>query len=81
MTGEVTLTGKILAIGGLKEKIIGAHRAGVTTVFLPRDNENDLDEIPDDIKEDLTFVFASSYQEIYDILFKTRIKSYQEIGS
>lgn len=81
MTGEVTLTGKILAIGGLKEKIIGAHRAGITTVFLPRDNENDLDEIPDDIKEDLTFIFASSYQEIYDILFKTKIKSYQEIGS
>lgn len=79
MTGEVTLTGKILAIGGLREKVIGAHRAGVTTIFLPKENENDLDEIPDDIKKDLTFIFASHYQEIFHILFQSKIKNYQEV--
>ncbi len=79
MTGEVTLTGKVLAIGGLREKIIGAHRAGITTIFLPKENENDLDEIPEDIKKDLTFYFVSNYQEIFQVLFKKKLKNYQEV--
>lgn len=56
MTGEVTLTGQVLAIGGLKDKAIAAHRAGIRTILLPKANRRDLEEIPDVIKDDLTFV-------------------------
>ena len=70
MTGEITLRGKVLPIGGLREKVIGAHRAGIKTIFLPSENEKDLDDIPEDIKHDLKFNFVTNYQEIYDKLFK-----------
>ena len=70
MTGEITLRGRILAIGGLKEKIIGAHRAGVKKIFLPQENEKDLDEVTEDIKKDIQFIFASNYRELYKKIFK-----------
>lgn len=70
MTGEITLRGRILAIGGLKEKIIGAHRAGIKRIFIPKENEKDLDEITDDIKKDIEFIFVSNYHEIYQKIFK-----------
>ena len=69
MTGEITLRGRVLAIGGLKEKIIGAHRAGIRKIFLPQENVKDLDEVPDDIKQDIDFTFISNYYEIYQKLF------------
>ena len=53
MTGEITLRGEILPIGGLKEKLLAAHRGGITTVIIPKENERDLQEIPDNIKADL----------------------------
>lgn len=70
MTGEITLRGKVLPIGGLREKVIGAHRAGIRKIFLPKDNENDLDEIPEEILKDIEFIFVSNYKDIYDKLFK-----------
>lgn len=70
MTGEITLRGRVLAIGGLKEKIIGAHRAGIRQVILPEENEKDLDEIPQEIKDDTKFIFVKNYSEIYTRLFK-----------
>ena len=70
MTGEITLRGRVLGIGGLKEKVIGAHRAGIKTVFIPNENEKDLDDIPDEIKADIRFVPVSKYCEIFDFLFK-----------
>jgi ATP-dependent Lon protease len=63
MTGEITLTGKVLAIGGLKDKVIAAHRAGITTILFPRENVRDLEEIPDIIKKDLTFISMSRASE------------------
>jgi ATP-dependent Lon protease len=66
MTGEITLTGRVLPIGGLKDKVIAAHRAGIRTILLPRENKRDLDEIPDSIKEDLTLVPMSRAGEAID---------------
>ena len=70
MTGEITLRGRILAIGGLKEKVIGAHRAGVRKIFIPRENKGDIDEIPEDIKKDIEFICVRSYQDVFNKLFK-----------
>ena len=70
MTGEITLRGRVLAIGGVKEKVIGAHRAGIRKIILPYENEKDLDEIPQEIKTDTKFVFVKNYSEIYKKLFK-----------
>ena len=70
MTGEITLRGRVLGIGGLKEKVIGAHRAGIKKVFIPKENEKDLDEIPNEIKKDLKFVIVNNYNDIYKNLFK-----------
>ena len=70
MTGEITLRGRVLGIGGLKEKVIGAHRAKVKTVFVPKENEKDLDEIPEEVKKDIKFIFVDHYVDIYRQLFK-----------
>ena len=70
MTGEITLRGRVLGIGGLKEKVIGAHRAGIKTVIIPCENEKDLDEIPDEIKNDISFVSVRNYDEIFRLLFQ-----------
>jgi len=69
MTGEITLRGRVLGIGGLKEKLIGAHRANIKKVFIPRENEKDLDEVPEEIKNDIQFVFIDNYLDIYHDLF------------
>ncbi len=69
MTGEITLRGRVLPIGGLKEKIIGAHRANIKKVFIPKENERDLDEIPENIKSDIKFIVVKNYLEIYKELF------------
>ena len=64
MTGEITLRGKVLPVGGIKEKVLAAHRAGVTKVILPEDNEKDLDEIPQQIKDELQFIFVKQIDEV-----------------
>jgi ATP-dependent Lon protease len=66
MTGEVTLTGQVLAIGGVKDKVIAAHRAGIRTILLPDQNKRDLDEIPDMIKKDLNFITIARASEAID---------------
>ena len=64
MTGEITLRGRVLPIGGLKEKLLASLRAGVTTVFIPKDNEKDLAEIPDNVKKGLTIIPVSHVDEV-----------------
>ncbi|MBC8161138.1 MAG: hypothetical protein H7Z42_07950, partial [Roseiflexaceae bacterium] len=58
MTGEITLRGRVLPVGGVKEKVLAAHRAGITTVILPQRNQDDLDDIPDGVRSALSVVFA-----------------------
>ncbi|MCL5431824.1 MAG: endopeptidase La [Patescibacteria group bacterium] len=67
MTGEVTLRGRVLEIGGLKEKVIGAHLAGLKTVVIPKENKKDLEDIPKNILKDLEFKFVENMDEVLDI--------------
>ncbi len=64
MTGEITLRGKVLPVGGIKEKVLAAHRTGIRTVILPRDNEKDLADIPPDVQADLEIVLVSHMDEV-----------------
>ena len=64
MTGEITLRGRVLPIGGLKEKSLAAHRAGINTVIIPHDNIKDLDEIPETIKNEMTFIPVKTMDEV-----------------
>jgi len=64
MTGEITLRGRVLPIGGLKEKTLSAHRAGLTTIICPMDNERDIEDIPESVREQLTFKLVSSADEV-----------------
>lgn len=70
MTGEINLQGQVLPIGSLKQKILAAHRMGLTEVVLPKRNENDLDDIPDNVKADMTFHIASTYAEVATAAFE-----------
>ena len=67
MTGEITLRGNVLAIGGVKEKVTAAHRAGIKTIILPFANKRDLEEIPEHIKKDLQFHFAKEVMDVIDV--------------
>jgi ATP-dependent Lon protease len=69
MTGEITLTGQVLQIGGVREKALAAQRAGVKTVVLPKENQPDLGELPDEAREALTFVAADSIEEVLEVAF------------
>ncbi|MBB5172654.1 endopeptidase La [Texcoconibacillus texcoconensis] len=64
MTGEITLRGRVLPIGGLKEKAMSAHRAGLSVILMPKENEKDLEEIPDSVREDLTFIPVSHLDDV-----------------
>ena len=66
MTGEITIRGRVLPIGGLKEKVIAAKRAGISKVILPYDNQGDLSEIPNEIKEGMEFVLAKEMKDVID---------------
>lgn len=69
MTGEITLRGQILPVGGLKEKSIGAYRSGITKVLIPKDNERDLEEIPLEIRNKLKFIPVNDYKDVYNIIY------------
>ena len=66
MTGEITLRGQVLAIGGVKEKVLAAHRNGLTTVILPKRNEQDIDDVPEEIRNSMKFIFAESVEDVID---------------
>ena len=67
MTGEITLRGRVLPVGGIREKVVAAHRAGIKTFVLPRQNLKDLDEVPDDARNELTFVPVEMMDEVLKV--------------
>ena len=67
MTGEATLRGKILPVGGIKSKVLAAHRAGITTILLPQQNGRDIDDIPEEVRKDLTIHLVSEMREVLDL--------------
>lgn len=70
MTGEITLRGKVLQIGGLKEKVLAAHRAGIKTVICPLENEKDLTDIPEDVRNEMEFKLVSTFDEVRELVLK-----------
>jgi len=70
MTGEINLQGQVLPIGGLKQKVLAAHRLGLTEIVLPKRNEKDLEDVPDNIKADMTFHIASTYADVVAVAFE-----------
>ena len=80
MTGEITLRGRVLAIGGLKEKVLAAHRAGIKTVVIPRENEKDLGEIPENVARCLRFVLVSEMDEVLDCALIGGLRSASSAG-
>jgi len=66
MTGEITLRGQVLPIGGLKEKSISAHRSGIKTIIIPKDNEKDIEDIPKSVQEDLNIILADHIDTVLD---------------
>jgi ATP-dependent Lon protease len=71
MTGEITLRGRVLEIGGVKEKVIAGHRAGLTTVILPRENKKDMEDVPKEIQKDIKFHYVDTYEDVAKIVFKS----------
>ena len=64
MTGEITLRGQVLPVGGIKEKMLAAHRAGIKTIIMPKDNEKDLDDLPEKVRKDMTFHFVAKMMDV-----------------
>ena len=64
MTGEITLRGKVLPVGGIKEKVLAAHRAGIRVVILPRRNERDVDDVPEEVRREMRFLFVDDAEEV-----------------
>jgi ATP-dependent Lon protease len=67
MTGEITLRGRVLPIGGLKEKVLGAHRAGIKTIILPKGNEADIEDVPEEVRSILDFHPVETLQQVLEI--------------
>ena len=79
MTGEITLRGEVLAIGGLKEKLLAAHRGGIKTVVIPKDNERDLEEIPENVKKDLSIHPVQWIDDVLDIALQEPVESFKVV--
>ena len=64
MTGEITLSGAVLPVGGIKEKVLAAHRAGIKKVILPKENQRDLEDVPEDARNELTFITVETIEDV-----------------
>jgi len=70
MTGEITLRGRVLPIGGLKEKSLAAHRAGLTTILMPQDNTRDIDDIPETVRDGIRFIPVATMDQVLEHALK-----------
>ncbi|HWU43403.1 MAG TPA: S16 family serine protease, partial [Bdellovibrio sp.] len=80
MTGEISLRGSVLPVGGIKEKVIAAHRAGVTDVVLCRKNQKDLREVPAEIKKDLEFHFVDNVNDVLKYILDVELPEFSKRG-
>ena len=71
MTGEITLRGQVLPVGGIKEKVLAAHRAGIKTIIMPAWNKKDLDDIPKKVRKDITFQFADKMMDVLKLALES----------
>lgn len=69
MTGEISLSGLVLPVGGIKEKVLAAHRAGIRRIILPKPNEKDLKEVPQEVRDDLTIIPVERIEEVLNMAF------------
>ena len=84
MTGEITLRGRVLPVGGIKQKVLAAARVGLDTVIVPKRNEPDLDDVPEEIRKQLTFVFAEEVDDVLEAALSRGLvhaKSMEEDGA
>jgi ATP-dependent Lon protease len=77
MTGEITLRGKVLPVGGIKEKVLGARRAGIKTIVLPKRNEKDLEDIPANVRGEMRFIFVETMDDVLEHALEPRDTSQQ----
>jgi ATP-dependent Lon protease len=77
MTGEITLRGKVLAVGGIKEKVLGARRAGINTIIMPKRNEKDLEDIPEQVRKEMRFLFVETMDDVLEYALEPRGQSQQ----
>ncbi len=80
MTGEITLRGLVLPVGGIKEKVLAAHRSGVTRVIIPEKNEQDLEEIPEEVRKQMTFSLAKNISDVFKVAFHSATENASTIG-
>jgi ATP-dependent Lon protease len=73
MTGEVTLSGRVLPIGGVKQKVLAAHRAGLKEVILPARNEADLDDVPEQVRQDMTFHLVDQVDKVFELALEPEL--------
>jgi ATP-dependent Lon protease len=77
MTGEISLSGLVLPVGGIKEKVLAAHRVGIKRVILPKSNEKDLKEVPQEVREDLTFILVERIEEVLPAVFNCDVAAHE----
>jgi ATP-dependent Lon protease len=75
MTGEISLRGQVLPVGGIKEKVLAAHRSRLKTVILPARNEPDLEDVPDEVKEQLNFIFAEKVEDVIEAALEPAVQA------
>lgn len=80
MTGEITLRGKVLPVGGIKEKVLAAHRAGLKTIVLPKRSEGALEDVPDEVRRACEFVFVESVGEALAVTLRIEPRPPEQVG-
>ena len=81
MTGEITLRGKVLPVGGIKDKVLAAYRAGIFEILLPKENDKDLEEVPEEVRDKMKFHLVESMDEVLEIVFDGVVRRAPEVAA